>query len=293
MDIPWTEVIEVLVSGITNGSVYAVMSIGLALIYGTSRIFNFAYGSFYTLGGYIAWLLSVKLLSMSYPFIFISVIPIMYCIGYLTERLVIRSLRWKENWEDTTLMVTLGLGLFIDNLIRYAFGPKIKALPPIFDSAFSFGFISISQNDIFILGFSLFVVALCWIFITRTMYGKGMQAVALDGIGARIVGIPIKRVVGHTFAISTVLAGIAGIILASKFFITPLGGYQVLVKSFIIVTLGGLGSIKGALYSSFILGIIESLSGWLLGTMWVMAIWFIILITVLVIKPSGFFGKTA
>ena len=104
------------------------------------------------------------------------------------------------------------------------------------------------------------------------------------------MGIPLNRIFAYTFGISTVLSGIGGILLAPRFFITPLGGWHFLVKALIIVVAGGLGSIKGTLYSAFILGILEAVVGWRFGLLWVMPFWFIVLLIILLLRPEGLFG---
>ena len=121
------ELLEVLISGMSNGSVYAVMAIGMALVYGVTKIFNFAYGSFFTLGGYWAWVLLG--LKFRYPLVFIGVIPALFLVGLAAERFAIRPLRARKDWETTALMVTLGLALFLDNLCFVIFGPFVKSLP--------------------------------------------------------------------------------------------------------------------------------------------------------------------
>ncbi len=117
-----------------------------------------------------------------------------------------------------------------------------------------------------------------------------MRAVAQDGIGARIVGIQTNRVFGYAFAISTALAAIAGILLAPKYFMYPLGGWTILIKAWIVVAFGGLGSVKGTIYSAFILGIVEALVGWHFGLQWPIVFWFAIMLATLAIRPRGLFG---
>ena len=121
------ELIEVFISGITNGSVYAVMAIGMALVYGVTKVFNFAYGSFYSMGGYMAWVVFGA--KLGYPLVFIIVIPALFIAGWLTERHAIKPLRKRPDWEMMAVMVTLGLALFLDNFYQAIFGPFVKSLP--------------------------------------------------------------------------------------------------------------------------------------------------------------------
>jgi len=283
---------EVLVSGIANGAVYAILAIGLSLVYGVSRIFNFAYGSFFTWGAYLAWVLLVGFLSFSYPIVLIIVCLLMFLFGLLVDKGIIHPLRQRANWQVTTWMVTLGLALFLDNTALVAFGPHLKSLPPLFEGTINLGGFTISQHNIAMLLIAISTVIILELFLGKTRLGMSMRAVAQDVIGAQIVGIPVNKVFGYIFAISTVMAGIAGVLLASKYFITPQGGWEVFIKAFVIIAFGGLGSIKGTLYAAFILGIVEAFVAWQFGFMWIMVLWFAILLGVLTIRPGGLFGTT-
>ena len=115
--------LEVLAGGITQGAIYCVFAFGLSLVYGTTRIMNFAHGSFYMVGGYLAWVLSVGYFGFSYPIVFLIAVPLLFLIGVAVERVVIRPLRWTPNWKTSTMMVTLGLAFVIDNFNLIVFGP--------------------------------------------------------------------------------------------------------------------------------------------------------------------------
>lgn len=284
------EVAEVLVSGIALGSIYALMSVGMSLFYGVSRVFNFAYGSFYIWGAYLAWVLFGALPGMSYPAVFAIVIPVMFLFGLGVEKAVCAPLRRKADWQMLTVMATLGLAIFLDNAALIAFGPHKKALPPLLEGSMNVGGFMMSTHEIATLAIAVSTVAIVGLFLGRTRLGKTMRAVAQDGIGARMVGIRVNRVFGYAFALSTVLAAIAGVLLAPKYFMYPLGGWTILIKAWIVVAFGGLGSIKGTIYSAFILGIVEALVGWHFGLQWPMVFWFAIMLVTLAIRHQGLFG---
>jgi len=283
---------EVLVSGITNGAVYAILALGLSLVYGISRIFNFAYGSFFTWGAYLGWVLLVGYFSFGYPIVFIIVCSLMFLLGLLVDRGIIHPLRQRANWQVTIWMATLGLALFMDNTVLVAFGPHIKSLPALFGGTINLGGFLISWHDMAMVLIAISIVIILEFFLGKTRLGMAMRAVAQDVVGAKMMGIPVDKVFRYIFAISVVMAGIAGILLASKYFITPRGGWEVFIKAFVIIAFGGLGSIKGTLYAAFILGIVEALVAWQLGFMWIMILWFVILLSVLIIRPRGLFGTT-
>lgn len=282
------ELIDVLLSGITNGAVYAIMAMGLALVYGVTKIFNFAYGSFFTLGGYMAW--GVFAVGFGYITVFLIAIPAMFAVGWLTESLVVRPLRKWEDWEMTAVMVTLGLALFMDNLTQAIFGPFKKTIPLLIEGQVKWGEFVMANQDIAILFLAVFIMISVIFFLDKHRIGIAMKAVAQNITGASINGVPTNRIFSLTFAISAALVGLASILLAPKYFIHPFGGWTILVKAWVITAFGGMGSIKGSLYAAFILGIVEALVGWHFGFTWTMFAWVAILISTLIIRPQGLLG---
>ena len=282
------ELIEVLISGITNGSVYAVMAIGMALVYGVTKVFNFAYGSFYSMGGYMAWVVFGA--KLGYPLVFIVVIPALFVAGWLTERLAVRPLRKNPDWEMMAVMVTLGLALFLDNFYQAIFGPFVKSLPILVQGQIAAGGFVFAGQDIAIFVTALSIAILLMLFLGKNRLGMAVRAVAQNMTGAQIVGVAKDRIFALTFALSAVLVGTAGILLAPKYFVTPFGGWTILVKAWVITAFGGMGSIKGSLLGAFILGIVEALVGWQFGFTWTMFAWFTVLLITLIVRPQGLFG---
>lgn len=285
------DLIEVFLSGITNGSVYAIMAVGMTLVYGVTRVFNFAYGSFFTLGGYFAWLFfSFK---FNYLMVFASVMAAMFLVGLSTEKFVIRPLRAKKNWGILSVMATLGLALFLDNLYLVIFGPFVKSIPLLFKGYVKIQGLVIAIQDIAIFTIAISIMIVLMFFLSRSRQGMAMRAVAQDMTGAEIVGIPKDRVFGFTFAVSAILVGVGSVLLAPKYFVSPAGGWNILVKSWVITAFGGVGSIKGSLMAAFILGIIEALVGWQFGLTWTLIAWFFVLLLTLIVRPHGLFGTWA
>ncbi len=282
------ELIEVLISGITNGSVYAVMAIGMALVYGVTKVFNFAYGSFYSMGGYMAWVVFGA--KLGYPLVFIVVIPALFVAGWLTERLAVRPLRKNPDWEMMAVMVTLGLALFLDNFYQAIFGPFVKSLPILVQGQIAAGGFVFAGQDIAIFVTALSIAILLMLFLGKNRLGMAVRAVAQNMTGAQMVGVAKDRIFALTFALSAVLVGTAGILLAPKYFVTPFGGWTILVKAWVITAFGGMGSIKGSLLGAFILGIVEALVGWQFGFTWTMFAWFTVLLITLIVRPQGLFG---
>lgn len=285
------DIVEVLISGITNGSVYAVMAVGMTLVYGVTRVFNFAYGSFFTLGGYVAWFFFD--LGFNYLLVFACMLPVMFFVGLVTEKLVIFPLREKKNSEILCIMATLGLALFLDNLYLVIFGPFVKSIPPLFNESITIQGVVVAVQDIAIFTIAIFFMLIVMLFLSKTRQGMAMRAVAQDMTGAEIVGIPKDRVFAYTFAVSAVLVGVGSLLLAPKYFVSPAGGWNILVKSWVITAFGGVESVKGTLFAAFILGIIEAFVGWSFGLTWILIAWFFVLIITLIVRPQGLFGKWA
>ena len=287
------EFIEVLITGFTIGIVYFLVAVGFTLCYGVGRVLNYSYGSFFTWGAYLAWVLAVGYAGLNYLLVFVIVLPIMFLMGLAVDQVIIRPLRSRPEFEFSVLLATLGLAVFLDNLILVIFGPRTKSLPAFLEGSVKIAGFTLSWQLLAMFIFALVVAVVLFVFMAKTRTGMSMRAVAQDPTGARIVGIPLYRVFAITFGISTMLCGAGGILLAPRFFMTPLGGWTFLVKALIIVIAGGLGSIKGTLYASFMLGILEAIVGWKLGLLWVMPFWFLVLFLILLVRPAGLFGAKA
>ncbi|THB78186.1 MAG: branched-chain amino acid ABC transporter permease [Desulfobacteraceae bacterium] len=289
------EITDVIIAGLSNGSVYALMAIGMTLVYGVTKAFNFAYGDFFNMGGYFAWILIVGLGLQfgGYITVLIIVLPLLFLVGYGLEKFMVAPLRKRADWENRVMMLTLGLALFLSNLYMVLFGTKLKSLPPIMDGILEIGQIVFSYQDIMIFVLSLGgILTFGWL-LNNTRTGMAVRAVAQNPEGAKIVGINIKRIFASTFAISTVMVGFGGILLSQKLFINPTSGGSIMVKAWVVTAFGGMGSIRGGLYAAFIIGMMEAFVGWIFGMSYTIIALFVLLLATLVIRPQGLMGKGA
>lgn len=285
-----TQVIEILLGGLSQGAVYCLIAVGLSLVYGASRILNFAHGSLYSLGGYIAWFLVVGYFDLPLWLAIAIAIPVLFFTGVGIEHVIIRPLRGSDNWRVNTIMVTLGLAFLLDNSFQILFGPSTKTIPAFVEGTLKIGEILVPHYRISMFFIAIILVVVLEIFLSKSRYGQAVRAVSQDMQGSRQVGINVNQVFGITFGLSVVLTGVAGILLAPVFLISPLGGWGPFLKAFVIVVLGGLGSTKGAFIAAFILGIVEALVIFYLGPNWAMPAWLLILLLVLMVRPKGLFG---
>ena len=287
------EIFDVIISGLTIGSVYALMAVGMTLVYGVTKAFNFAYGEFFIMAGFFAWILVMALGVKvgGYVTVFLIVTPLMFAVGYGLEKTMIAPLRKRADWENKVMMLTLGLALFLTSLYTVVFGVKMKSLPPLLEGTLEVGQLVFAYQDIMIFVMSIGGILLFGWMLNNTRIGMAVQAVAQNPEGAKIVGIPQGRIFASTFAISTVMVGFGGILLSQKWFINPMSGGTIMIKAWVVTAFGGMGSIRGGLYAAFIIGMLEALVGWLFGMSYGIIALFILLLATLALRPQGLMGK--
>lgn len=278
-----------LVSGLISASLYAIMALGLTIIYGVSRVFNFGHGIVAVVGAYITWLFLTDVGIGLVPSVLVSLL-IMLVFGWVLYRLTISPLLKKPDWEFSTVLFMLGVGILLENITLQLFGPRVKSMPEFFEGSLKLGFVRINWHEVGLILVAVVTVAILNIFFKRTRMGQAMRAVAQSIDGARVVGIDIERIFGYTFGLAFVVTGFSGVLLATKYYMTPHIGWEWMIKGFVIVSLGGLGSTTGAIYAAAILGTVEALTTLYLGAIWVWPIWFTMFVIILLIRPQGILG---
>ncbi|MBN2051825.1 MAG: branched-chain amino acid ABC transporter permease [Spirochaetales bacterium] len=282
-------ILNALVSGFVSGSLYAIMALGLTIIYGISRVFNFGHGIVAVLGGYLAWTFFTR---ASLPFVvsLLFMLPVMYLLGWLVYRYAIRGLMKKPNADFSTVLFMLGLGIMLENIILQIFGPRVKAVPELVTGSIMLGAIKIKNHELALMVIVLLGIIVLTQFFKRTRMGQAMRAVAQSIPGAGVVGINIERIFGYTFGLAFMVTGFSGALLASKYFMIPHIGWDWMVKGFVIVAFGGMGSIPGAVVGALVLGMAESFTTLALGAVWVWPVWFIMFLVLLLLRPQGLVG---
>jgi len=282
-------ILNALVSGLVSGSLYAIMALGLTIIYGISRVFNFGHGIVAVLGGYLAWTFFSKL-GLPFAISLLCMLPVMYFIGWIVYRYAIRSLMKKPNADFSTVLFMLGLGIMLENIILQIFGPRVKAVPELFEGSFMLGTIKIKNHELALIVVVIIGIIVLTQFFKRTRMGQAMRAVAQSVPGAGVVGINIEKIFGYTFGLAFMVTGFSGALLASKYFMIPHIGWDWMVKGFVIVAFGGMGSIPGAVVGALVLGLAEAFTTLSLGAVWVWPIWFIMFLVLLLLRPQGLVG---
>lgn len=282
--------INLLLAGITLGAVYLLMAMGLTIVYGVTKVFNYAQGSFFSWGGYLAWYLSVGHLNWNYWIVIPIAILVMFLFGMLFEKTIVLPLRRFPGWDFTVIIVTLGCALVLDNLILVTFGPLSKATPHLMKGTFVFGEFAMAKHDVIMFLVATGILGLLGLFLGKTRTGMAMRAVSQDNVGARIVGLPVNTLYSYSFGISAIFSAVAAILLVPRTLLYPLVGWIILLKAFVIIVLGGLGDIKGTVIGAFALSIVEIFATYLIGGIWALPIFLVLMVAVLVIRPKGLFG---
>ena len=281
------QLLQALINGLALGAQYALMALGFSLIYGVLGVINFAHGAFYALGGYLAYLM---VSSVGMPYSLGVVVATVLCagLGYLCEMAIIEP-RIRDH--QATLILTLGLGAIITGCLVLGFGPQVLRFPTPFDGTIHLGGLFIPVNRLFVIGVSVVALLGVYALLYRTKLGLAFRALTQDREVALAQGIRPRILLPLAFAIATGLAGLTGAVVTPVFSLAPFVGEQVLLISFIAVIVGGLGSLIGAVIASVGVGMAESLLGVYVGGTVAPLMLFLVVLAVLVARPSGILGK--
>lgn len=284
---------QTILLGILLGGVYALMAVGLSLIFGVLRIVNFAHGQLAMLGSYGAVIVTTVFGLSPY----IGLVAAFICgavIGYLTNSLLLRPIFQGriERPSEFAIIVTFVLSqLFLGGAL-VMFGTKYRSFPHFWDANLSLGnWFHVSGDRVFMFLAAIVLIAVLMWVVYFTDLGRAWRALTQHREGAEVVGIDVVRYANLAFAVGSGLAGVAAALLAALYFVYPSSGSAVLIKSFIVVIIGGMGSIWGALWGGLILGLIESLGAVYVSSSYVNAYGFVLMIVVLLIAPDGLFGR--
>jgi branched-chain amino acid transport system permease protein len=281
---------ELAFQGLVRGAMYALMGIGLALIFGILGVVNFAHGEFFMLGTYVMYYVAAVL---GLPFLagVAAAAIVLFVVGLLVERGLIEPLRKRagRDWLLDSFVLTIGLMVILQNLALLGFGSRRRGVTTMIDGSLTFGDIVITYERLAILALAVVIVGLLAAYIKLTDTGKAIRATAQHPEAAQTLGIDINRIYTVAFGIGAALAGAAGALLISIFPAFPTVGYQPVLKSFAVVILGGLGNVPGAIAGGFLLGIVEAYAIFFMSAGWQSVITPLIIILVLIFRPQGLF----
>ena len=279
-----------MVNGVALGSIYALIALGYTMVYGTIRLINFAHGDIYMMGAFIGFYL-ITVLEMNLVLAMIITMVTTAILGVIIERIAYKPLRNASRVAG--LITAIGVSYFLQNIMIYFLGPEVRAFPsPLETQIFRVFGLVINSKQILVVAVTIIMMILLHLIVNKSKMGKAMRAVAVDSEAAQLMGIDVDRVISFTFALGSSLAGMAGILVGIYYnSIQPTMGVTMGLKAFIAAVIGGVGSIPGAMVGGYLIGVLETIVTFMGGSMYKDAAVYALLIVILLIKPSGLFGK--
>jgi branched-chain amino acid transport system permease protein len=288
-----TQVIQILILGIALGGVYALMSSGMTLIFGVMRIVNLAHSAFIVMAAYLAfWLF--KTFNIDPIFSLVLTMPVMFLVGMAYYRVLFASRADNPRFSDLTVLITFATGLIIEGLLAFIFTGIYRSTTPNYAKAsFLFGPFFIPQSQFYSLVISITLIVGLWLFLRYTRIGNAIRATMQNRNAAQVVGVNVKWISTLSFGIGLAMAGAAGSLLSFVFTFYPAKHVAWIGMIMCLVVLGGMGSLVGALVSSFLLATAAAFVNFYFGATWSPITFYLALFLILLFRPQGLFGKKA
>ena len=278
------------VSGLATGCIYAMVALGFVLIFKATDVVNFAQGEFIMASGFMSYTLLIRY-GLPYWLVLVLTIPLSGIMGVVLERIVVRPILDAPIFS--IVIATIGASTVMRSSAGIVYGYDVLPLPTFFSKdPIHLGILSFTRMDVGVIGSSLLIMAVLYVFFQYTKTGTAMRATAQSQIAARLMGVSVHRIFSVTWAISAGISGIAGVLIAPIIYLDPNLGI-IGVKAFAGAVLGGFGNIPGAIVGGMLLGVLENLSGYFFNAGIKQISTYILLILVLIVKPSGLFGAAA
>ena len=288
MDLFFSSLPQVVVNGLTRGSIYALVALGFTVIHNTTGIINFAQGEFVMLGGMVA--VSLLALGLPLPLAVVGAVLVVALVGALLERAVIAPL--KNPGSVNLIIITIGASIFLKGLANLVWGKDDRILPAFSgEKAISLSGAMIQPQNLWVWAVTLVAVVALQQFYARTITGKALRACAQDPVTASLMGVGVKRMMLITFAFSGALGALAGVVITPIIFTNYEVGTLLGLKGFSAAILGGIDSITGAVVGGLLIGVLESLFGTHISSGYMDAFAFLILLLMLFVRPQGLFGR--
>ena len=280
---------QILVNGILLGGLYGLMGLGMGLVWGVLKIVNLAHGALIMMGGYALYFLYTK--AGIDPFLGLPLaMLILFAIGYLLQVLLLNLI--VRSAQLNTLLLTFGLDVVFVYMAQLLFTADFRTInPPYAGKNVSLLGVTVPYAQLGAFGVAVLLAALLYLVLDRTRTGRAIRATAQNLVAARLYGVNPKRIYAVTFGIGAALAGAAGSLVAVLYSFSPVVGDGFTMKAFVVVVLGGLGSIRGAIVAGIVLGVVENVVSGLLVPGYRDAVSFVLLVLVLVLRPRGIFGN--
>ena len=278
-----------LINGLQTGSVYALVALGYSMVYGIIKLLNFAHGDIIMIGAYMVYY-AIASFALPPAVAIVLAIGVSTLLGVFVEKVAYTPLRSAPRLS--LLITAIGVSFLLENGAQLVFGADQKSMDPLITGSVMLGRVNVSYTAIVTIVVSVLIMILLTFVVNKTKAGKAMRAVSEDMGAAQLMGISLNRTISMTFAIGSALAGVGSVLyLAAYTQASPTMGSMLGIKAFVAAVLGGIGSIPGAMIGGFTIGILEALVAAVGFSMWKDAAVFLVLIIVLLFKPTGFLGK--
>lgn len=279
-----------ILNGIQIGSIYALVALGYTMVYGIIKLINFAHGDIIMVGAYVTWYLIAKLYISEWAAIVLAVVACT-ALGMVIEKVAYKPLR--KSARISLLITAIGISFLLENLAQLIFTANPRMFTNLFPGNMNLGSLTISNNTVVTILVSVALMVGLTLLVDKSKIGKAMRAVSEDNDTAQLMGINVNSTISFTFGIGSALAALAAVLYCCSYTqINPTMGSMLGLKAFVAAVLGGIGSLPGAMAGGLVIGIAESLTKGYVASSYADAIVFGILIVVLLIKPTGFFGRT-
>lgn len=281
---------QILISGLTLGAVYAVSTIGLALIYGALNMLNMAQGGLLALGGYIAmW--AMQAMGWPAPLAALAAMAAGAIAGGLIFVAAARPMLGGEGFETRIFIATIGIGLMLESVILKTFGPQPQAQSLKLEGGIMLGQVNLPWQNVLIFVTALLMLVLVAGMLNRSRLGRAIRATSMNRDAAQLMGVPIRRIYLTILMLSGALAALSGIMISSMSGLLPNMGADPMLKAFIICVVAGLGNVPGAALTAFAIGMLEAVIQYIFGVQYAFAILLCLVIAVLIWRPQGVFGQ--
>ena len=285
-----TTFLQILLNGLMLGGLFAIVSIGLTLIFGIVKVVNFAHGEFLMAGMFVTWMITTSLGLHPYAAV-IVVVPALFILGALTQRLLIQPLMAADD-DHVQIFATVGLSTAMINLALLIFGADIANTPNFgLRTPIEIGPLRILTGQIYIFIAAIALVVALEMFLKNSQTGRAIRAVAQHRSAAELMGVNVSRIYILSYGLGAACVGLAAVLIAPLYPTSSTIGTYFVLTAFVVVVLGGLGSIPGAFFGALIIGVIDSMSGYYIGSDLREAVVFSIFLLILILRPSGLFGK--
>lgn len=280
--------LQQLLNGLSNGSIYSLVALGLTMVFGILHVPNFAHGAFYMIGAYVT-LTVMALFGIPYWIAMVISMLVIAFLAIMTERLIFNPLRKAEALHQ--MIGAIGILLFLTALAQVVWGASYQQMTSPYGNVVNFFGITFTEQRLIVIFATVIIMLILHFFLTKTMIGAAIIAMAQNREGAYLVGINANTIAMLTFAISGLLAAAAATLASPINLVFPSMGDLVIMKAFVIIIIGGMGSIPGAIIAGYMLGIVESFGATYISGDYKDVIAFVLLVIILTVKPTGLFTR--